>query len=96
MITIPMAIETDIIEVNMSIGVDQEDVGMSIGAEYSMIQGDAYEGSYEVTPKAWEEQTLPTRNKLMENDVTVFRVPYYETSNVHDGLTVFIAEDING
>ena len=57
---------------------------------------DLYGGPYEVTPKAWTEQTLPTKNKLMEDDVTVFRIPYYETSNVFDGLTVFIAEDING
>lgn len=96
MITIPMTIETDIIEVNMDVGSDLEDVGMSIGASYSMIEGDPYEGAYEVTPKAWKEQILPTKNKIMDDDVTVFKVPYYETSNVHDGLTVFIAEDING
>lgn len=96
MITIPMTIETDVIEVNMTIGTDYEDVGMSIGAEYSMTGGDPYEGAYEVTPKAWTEQTLPTKNKIMADDVTVFKIPYYETSNIHDGLTVFIAEDING
>lgn len=55
-----------------------------------------YGGPYEVTPKAWEEQVLATEGKLMTDDVTVFKVPYYETSNIHDGLTVFIAEDING
>ena len=62
----------------------------------SAVGVDIYDGSYEVTPKAWTEQTLPTKNKIMADDVTVFRIPYYETSNVHDGLTVFIAEDING
>ena len=55
-----------------------------------------YMGPYEVTPKAHSEQTLATKNKLMTDDVTVFKVPYYETSNVFDGLTVFIAEDSNG
>ena len=96
MITIPMTIESDIIEVNMSISSDFEDVGMSIGAEYSMTEGDPYEGAYEVTPKAWKEQILPTKDKIMAEDVTVFKVPYYETSNIFDGLTVFIAEDTNG
>lgn len=55
-----------------------------------------YDGPYEVTPKAWEAQTLATKDKLMADDVTVFKVPYYETSNIFDGLTVFIAEDTNG
>ena len=55
-----------------------------------------YGGPYEVTPKAWDAQVLATNGKLMTDDVTVFKIPYYETSNVFDGLTVFIAEDING
>lgn len=62
----------------------------------SVIGAETYPGPYEVTPKAWNEQVLATEGKLMTDDVTVFKVPYYETSNIHDGLTVFIAEDING
>ena len=57
---------------------------------------EVYGGPYEVTPKAWDAQILQTDGKLMTDDVTVFKVPYYETSNVFDGLTVFIAEDSNG
>ena len=53
-----------------------------------------YGGPYEVTPKAWDEQTLETNGKLMADDVTVFRVPYYETSNLFDGKTAYIAEEI--
>ena len=53
-----------------------------------------YGGPYEVTPKAWEEQVLETEGKLMADDVTVFRVPYYETSNLFDGKTAYIAEEI--
>ena len=53
-----------------------------------------YGGPYEVTPKAWEEQVLQTEGKLMADDVTVFRVPYYETSNLFDGKTAYIAEEI--
>lgn len=53
-----------------------------------------YAGPYEVTPKAWEEQILQTDGKLMADDVTVFRVPYYETSNLFDGKTAYIAEEI--
>lgn len=58
--------------------------------------GEAYVGDYEVTPKAYLDQTLETQGKLMTDDVTVFRVPYYETTNLFDGKTVYIAEEVNG
>ena len=53
-----------------------------------------YGGPYEVTPKAWEEQILETEGKLMSDDVTVFRVPYYETITLCDGKTAYIAEEV--
>lgn len=52
---------------------------------------DDYSGAYEVTPMADTEQVLATRNKHMTDDVTVHKVPYYETTNDH-GTTVYIAE----
>lgn len=55
---------------------------------------DLYGGPYEVTPKAWDAQILETEGKLMSDDVTVFKVPYYETSNLFDGKTAYIAEEI--
>lgn len=55
---------------------------------------EVYTGAYEVTPKAWEEQILQTDGKLMTDDVTVFRVPYYETVNLFDGKTAYIAEEV--
>lgn len=54
---------------------------------------EVYDGEYVVTPKS-VEQTLPTNEKYMEDDVTVKKIPYYETSNLY-GETVFIAGDIN-
>ena len=50
---------------------------------------DHYEGPYDVTPKV-TEQSLATRAKLMDDDVTVHEIPYAETSNLH-GTTVIIA-----
>lgn len=96
MIVVPMRVQAEPTVVPMTIGSDGQTIGMTIGAGYSVIAGDEYDGSYEVTPKAYTEQTLETRGKLMTGDVTVFKVPYYETSNIFDGKTVFIAEDING
>lgn len=48
-----------------------------------------YEGTYEVTPTA-TEQTLGTMNRLLRRDVTVHKVPYFETSNESGGVTVSI------
>ena len=52
-----------------------------------------YDGETEVTPKAYSEVVLDTDGKVMPSDVTVFRVPYYETSNP-TGLTVYIASEV--
>lgn len=49
-----------------------------------------YAGPYEVTPLAFTEQKLPTKNKNMLDDVTVFEIPYDEVSNP-TGTTVVIA-----
>ena len=51
---------------------------------------DPYEGPYIVTPLAWQDQILATKNKNMTDDVTVLEVPYTEVSNPH-GTTVSIA-----
>lgn len=60
----------------------------------SVVGAETYDGPYEVTPKAWDEQILATDGKLMTDDVTVFRVPYYETVNLFDGKTAYIAEEV--
>ena len=52
-----------------------------------------YDGSYTVTPKV-SEQTLPTKERYMNNDVTVYGVPRYDTSNEY-GTTVYIASEAN-
>lgn len=48
----------------------------------------SYDGEYEVTPND-DVIILSTKNKRMENDVTVFAIPYWETDNDF-GTTVYI------
>ena len=57
------------------------------------VEGETYDGEYTVIPQAHAEQVLPTRNKHMTDDVTVMRVPYFETSNIY-GDTVYIASEV--
>lgn len=54
-----------------------------------VLGGEPYTGSYDVTPKIYE-QKLTTKNKTMHDNVIVKSIPYYETSNVSNGTTVII------
>ena len=47
-----------------------------------------YSGDYEVIPKV-TAQELSTKAKVMDDDVTIRAIPYYETSNLK-GKTVYI------
>lgn len=49
-----------------------------------------YHGPYEVTP-TMEKQILGTKQKALLDDITVNKIPIYETSNLSGGTTVYIA-----
>lgn len=51
-----------------------------------------YDGEYDITPKAYQDQILETADKLMINNVIVHKVPYIETHN-ESGTTVYIAKE---
>ena len=51
-----------------------------------------YEGDYNVTPTI-ESQTLPTKKKLMAEDVNIKGIPIFETDNLSGGTTVYIAKE---
>lgn len=63
--------------------------------EVSSQQYDTYTGDYIVIPTT-AEQVLSTQDKIMLDDVTITKVPYYETSNPSGGKTVYIASEIGG
>lgn len=62
---------------------------VSVTKEY-----DVYGGDYTVIPKAFEEQILPTSNRVLKEDVIVKEVPFYEVSNDSDGMTAYIGKDV--
>lgn len=49
-----------------------------------------YRGVYQVTPLVGLDIMLQTSNKLMQQDVIVNEIPYYQTSNLSGGYTVII------
>lgn len=68
---------------------EEQEVDFSVGMCYAIINGDKYQGEYEVTPKTIA-QYLFTQDKVMSKDVTVYEIPYAETTNEY-GTTVTIA-----
>ena len=79
--------------------MDQEEIligKLSVAGKpiYMPMPGETYEGPYTVTPQAHNNQVLGTSGLYMTNNVTVFKVPYFEVSN-EKGLTVYIAQEVN-
>ncbi|MBO7449795.1 MAG: hypothetical protein J6U54_05440 [Clostridiales bacterium] len=56
---------------------------------------EVYDGPYEVSPM-FEDQTLHTENKLMEDNVIVDAIEVSRTTNPSGGTTVYIGGIING
>lgn len=52
-----------------------------------------YTGEYSITPSADSAQTLETAQKYMADNVTVEKIPYYETDNASGGTTIYIGSD---
>ena len=53
-----------------------------------------YEGDYDVIPLAFQETVLKTKNKKLVDNIVVKEIPYYETTNLSGGNTVYIAGHI--
>ena len=50
---------------------------------------DVYDGNYDVIPRVYQ-QVLPTKDKLMLDDVTVEIIPLSKIINLQNGYTVTI------
>ena len=77
--------EIDIDSVMLSQEIDVKQDGITI----NVYDVPFYEGECRVTPK-FTEQTLPTAQKILKEDVRVEKIPYYEVSNISGGTTVTI------
>jgi hypothetical protein len=57
------------------------------------VNHEKYQGDYEVTPKV-EAQTLPTKDKVLIDDMTIKAIPFYNVSNTSGGNTVYIGSEV--
>lgn len=55
---------------------------------------DWYEGIYTVIPSTEAAITLTTKYKVMRENVQISKIPYYETSNLSGGYTVYIGNEV--
>lgn len=60
----------------------------------SIIGAEVYEGAYRVHSEAHEVQILPTANKQLTKNITVEKIPYFETSNLSNGITAYIGSEV--
>jgi len=93
-LVIDLEVESD--ELDFDLEVENDILELDLDTDQTIvvnrITGDVYDGSYLVTPLAKDEVVLKTYGKVMRDDVTVKKVPYFETSNESGGYTVYIGE----
>lgn len=63
----------------------------AVEKEIAGIKNGVYSGEYQITPTP-EGFVLPTAKKLMEDNLTVRKIPYFEVSNPSGGKTVYIGK----
>ena len=52
-----------------------------------------YDGQYSIRPKI-NEQILPTKDRLLSENVVVQAIPVIRTSNTSGGITIYIANEV--
>ena len=57
------------------------------------VHTDAYDGPYEATPMT-VSQKLNTKEKYMNDDMSIRSIPYFDVGNASGGSTVYIGTEI--
>lgn len=58
----------------------------------AVVSAPEYNGPYDITP-LFSAQVLPTAKRLMQQDVTIKKIPQYEVTNDSNGYTLIIGEE---
>ncbi len=84
-----MILDVTFVEVEQTFNVDFGDV--QTVTKY--VGGTPYDGDYTIIPKV-SEQTMPTKEKVMIDDVLVKAIPFFNVSNTSGGSTVYIGKEV--
>lgn len=58
----------------------------------AVVSAPEYAGPYDITP-LFSAQVLPTAKRLMQQNLTIKKIPQYEVSNDSNGYTLIIGEE---
>jgi len=61
-----------------------------VDGKWVAVEMPTYDGEYEVTPAVDADQTLLTAQKLVDANIKVTKIPYFEVSNSANGVTATI------
>ena len=97
-VSVPILLDVDLSPQEYFLDVD-------IGDEYNLdietsinvihVGGDPYGGPYIIKPE-FDNQSLETKNKLMQDNVFVEAIAVSRVSNLSGGTTVYIGGKFNG
>ena len=86
---------------NMEIDAEFSENHMELDADFGEIirvkeyvGGEAYKGQYEVTPTV-KGLTLPTKERVLEEDIKILEIPFFNVSNTAGGSTVYIGRSLD-
>lgn len=86
--------EIELCEIELEEELKLEELELDVIIEGSISPDyDMYKGSYNITPLAYNKQELETKNKIMEKNLIVKEVPFFEVSNT-EGTTVYIGSEV--
>lgn len=77
---------------NIKGAIKQQNITAVMSEITTRPTADRFPGPYEVTP-AIIEQKLPTKQKVMDKDLTIREIPYYAVTNNSNGITVTIGNE---
>ena len=69
-------------------------IGCGIKKVNERLPEEEYTGSYEAVSRPFKDSYLATKDKRLKDNIHVKEIPYYETSNLSDGVTVYIVSDV--
>lgn len=84
----------------MNVRVKFSAINQKINVNFGAVQtvteyvgGELYEGDYAVTPRV-VEQTMPTKNRVLVEDMKIKEIPFFNVSNTSGGSTVYIGNEV--
>lgn len=95
-----MTLDVEFEEVTHAFAVELKEITHAFAVDMGEVQhvteyigGEEYKGEYIAVPTT-EEQVFNTKGKVLLDNMTVRKIPYFNVSNSSGGNTVYIASEV--